>query len=96
MRTWNPEPMYPPDSLYSLWYCPEINRFVDEDGYVLHDLSDRFDVWELDEWKKTRDYGILQDRRGNLCELFYPDDEEKDRSITTLFFTKLGKKMSRY
>jgi hypothetical protein len=81
--------MYPPDSVYSLWYYPDINRFADEDGYILHDLSDRFDVWELDEWKKTCDYGILIDRRGNLCEVFYPTEEEdEDWPVTPLFLSR--------
>lgn len=63
----------PPDSLYSLWYYPDINRFVDEDGTIIHNLSDKFHVWELEEWKKTLDYGILRDRNGDLWELFCPD-----------------------
>lgn len=75
-RTWNQPRLWPPDTAYSLWYYPDINRFADEDGWIIHNLSDRFDVWELDEWKRTREYGILQDRNGDLCELFYPDDDE--------------------
>jgi len=47
-----------PESVCSLWYYPSINRFTDEDGNILHDLSDRFDVWQLDEWKKDKEYGI--------------------------------------
>lgn len=73
---WNLEFMGPPDSLYSLWYYPQFNRFANEDGTILHDLSDLFDVWQLDEWKRTCDYGILLDRTGNWCELYYPDEDE--------------------
>lgn len=61
----------PPESAYGLWYYESINRFLDEDGHILHDLYDLFDVWQLEEWKRTQDYGILIDRNGNLCELYY-------------------------
>jgi len=65
------------EDIYSLWYFPSINRFTDEDGNVLHDLSNLFDVWELEEWKKTQEYGLLIDRNGKLCELFYPTELEE-------------------
>ena len=68
--------MAPPDTLYSLWYYPFINRFSDDAGNILHDLSDKFDVWQLDEWKRTYTYGILLDRNGDWCELYYPSEFE--------------------
>lgn len=64
----------PPESAYGLWYYPEINRFTDEDGFILHDLHAYFSVPQLDMWKKTKDYGIMIDRKGNLCELYYLED----------------------
>lgn len=67
----------PPDSAYALWYYPEINRFTDSDGNILHDLHELFDVWQLEEWKRTKDYGILVDHNGNVCELYYPSLEEE-------------------
>ena len=79
---WNRQPMGPPDTLYSLWYYPGINRFSDDDGNILHDLSDKFDVWQLDEWKRTHDYAILKDKQGNWCELFYPSEFEDWDFIT--------------
>lgn len=63
--------MSPPESAYGLWFYPEINRFVDEDGTVLQDLHDLFDVWELEEWKKTQNYDVRRDRKGDWCELYY-------------------------
>lgn len=62
----------------ALWYYPDINRFTDDDGYIIHDLSEFFPQWELDKWKKYRDYDILTDRQGERWEIFYlyPDDEE--------------------
>lgn len=67
----------PPDCLYGLWYYPGINRFADEDDNILHDFSHLFDTWVLDEWKRTRDYGMMFDKNGDLCELYYqtPVDE---------------------
>ena len=79
---WSKQPMGPPDTLYSLWYYPNINRFANDDGVILHELSDKFDVWELDEWKRTGDYGILMDRNGDWCELFYPSEWEDWNFIT--------------
>ena len=61
--------------IISFWFYPEHNRFTDENGCIMHDMSDYFDLWELDEWKKTRDYGMLFDKHGNMCELFYPKYE---------------------
>ena len=64
---------------YALWYCPSVNRFIDENGTILHDMSDLCDVWQLDEWKRTQNYDFIIDRNGNLCELYYPSKcEERD------------------
>ena len=65
----------PPESAQGLWYDPKINRFVDEGGYILHDLHQYFNLWQLDEWKKTRGYALLEDRNGDFWELFYPDND---------------------
>lgn len=61
----------PPDSANTLWYDPTINRFKDECGYVLHDLHQYFDTWQLDQWKKTKDYALMTDKHGDLWEVFY-------------------------
>lgn len=65
----------PPESAMGLWYDPQINRFIDDGGYILHDLHQYFDLWQLDEWKKTREYGILTDRNGDLWELYYSETD---------------------
>lgn len=77
MLDWDREPMAPPDTAYSLWYYPEINRFTDENGYILHNLSNLFAVWQLEEWKKTQEYDILKDRNGEWCELYYLVDDDE-------------------
>lgn len=69
------EPSNPPRDAYGLWYYPDINRFSDENGNILHDLSDLFALWQLEQWKKTKDYGLMVDRKGNLCELYYLEGE---------------------
>ena len=61
----------PPESAYSLWYDPFLNRFKDESGAIRNDLSLYFPTWVLDKWKKTKNYGILKDRRGDVWEIFY-------------------------
>lgn len=63
----------PPDSIASLWYYANINRFTDDNGIVVQDLSNYFPTWQLDAWKKTKDYGILIDKNGNTWEVFYID-----------------------
>ena len=74
----------PPESAYMLYYYPSINRFVDDEDNILHDLADLFDVWELDEWKRTQDYGILLDRKGDWCELYYVDSFEEREFLELL------------
>lgn len=61
------------NEITAFWFYPEYNRFMDENGNVLHDLSGHFNLWELEQWKKTKEYGLLADRNGNICELFYPE-----------------------
>ena len=61
----------PPDSANSLWYRSKTNWFEDDDGNIIYDLSEFFDTWQLDKWKKQKDYGMLQDKKGDLWEIFY-------------------------
>ena len=75
----------PPDSAYSLWYYPGINRFTDEDGHLFHDLHDLFHMWEIEQWKKTRCYGLIQDKKGDLVELYYLEPEEEEHILTHAF-----------
>jgi hypothetical protein len=61
----------PPDSANTLWYDPFINRFEDECGKIMDDLSPYFDTWQLDQWKKTKEYALMKDKNGDLWEIFY-------------------------
>lgn len=60
----------------SLWYYPNLNRFTDEDGIIIHDLQEFFDVWQLDRWKRTKDYGLLEDKHGFYWELYFLEEDE--------------------
>lgn len=79
------EPTNPPESAYGLWYDARINRFVDEGGHILHNLSHLFPLWVLDEWKRLKSYGLLYDRDGNLWELFYCDPDEEEVAEIKLY-----------
>lgn len=67
----------PPESCYGLWYYPEINRFKDEDDTIVHDVTKLLNVWQLQGWKKTKQNGMLRDRKGNWIELYYVVPERK-------------------
>ena len=60
----------PPDSANSLWYRSKTNWFEDEDGTIIYDLSEFFDTWQLDKWKKQKDYGMLQDKKVTYGKYF--------------------------
>lgn len=63
----------PPEGGFGLWYDSKVNRFFDDDGNVQHSLYEFFDLWKLDEWKKTKRYGTVTDRDGMVWDLYYPD-----------------------
>ncbi len=61
----------------ALFYDPRINRFIDEDGTVLHDLKPLLDGWQLDSWKKDGGYSdYIIAKNGNIMELLYFIDDE--------------------
>jgi hypothetical protein len=62
---------YPQENAKGLWYNARTNRFEDDNGVIIHDLSDLFPTWQLDVWKKTKEYALLKDRKGELWDLFY-------------------------
>lgn len=61
----------PPDSADTLWYDPTVNRFEDECGKIIHDLSEFFSTWQLDAWKKTKENALMIDKTGGAWEVFY-------------------------
>jgi hypothetical protein len=61
----------PPESARGLWYDNEINRFRDEAGEVIHNMLPYFFTWEIDEWKRTKKYSYIKDRKGEWWEIFW-------------------------
>jgi len=62
---------------YTFSYLPSINRFVDVQGCIIHDLSKLFHTWELDQWKKTQDYGLIRGKDNQLYDFYYLDDDDE-------------------
>ena len=63
-----------------LSYSPYLNRFVDEDGVVIHDTSTLFNMWEVREWLNSdteRDL-ILLTKTGDTVRLIYMNEYEED------------------
>jgi len=62
---------------YTFSYLPSINRFVDVQGCIIHDLSKLFHTWKLDQWKKTQDYGLIRGKDDQLYDFYYLDDDDE-------------------
>ena len=65
----------PPDSVGTLIYDPRLNRFKDDGDIVIHNLHQWFAAWQLDVWKKTKEYALLKDKHGELWEVVYNSHE---------------------
>ena len=61
-----------------LSYLPSINRFVDTNGCIIHDLTRIFDIWQLNRWKREKETSIIMDKDGKLWRLEYRNDDEED------------------
>lgn len=60
-----------------LFYNPDANRFMDGDGFILNDIHELFDPWQiLLAKKKGREdgYCLMESKRGELIEIFFPDE----------------------
>ena len=62
----------------SLFYLNSINRFADEEWYIVHDIRSLFDLWQLDTWKRNRRNDKMVSKDGVLWTLYYLDDDEED------------------
>ena len=77
-------------------YLPSINRFVDRLGCIVHDLSRMFHTWELNEWKKTQDYGLIRGKDDQLYDFYYLDEEaEEDILVLIDYNESFGVQMDR-
>ena len=61
-----------------LSYLSSMNRFVDTNGCIIHDLSEVFDTWQLDQWKRGKESAIVMDKDGKLWRLEYLTPYEED------------------
>ena len=61
----------PHENARGLYYNIRVNRFEDDNGNIIHDLSKWFPTWQLDAWKKKKEYALLKDRTGEFWDLFY-------------------------
>lgn len=84
------------DDTYSFSYLPSINRFVDRLGCIVHDLSRMFHTWELNEWKKTKDYGLIRGKDDQLYDFYYLDEEAEDDILVLIDYNEsFGVQMDR-
>ena len=67
-------PYYP----YILFYIPSLNRFMDHEWMVVHDLSPIFNAWELERWKRSRRDDILFTKDGVQMMIYYLNEEENE------------------
>lgn len=73
-----------------LWYYPDINRFVDCNGNVIHNIYRILEPWVLEAWKRYCEnnmavYQRVRDVNGRLIDLHYP---EKEADLETLDFIR--------
>jgi len=81
---------------YTFSYLPSINRFVDVQGCIIHDLSKLFHTWELDQWKKTQDYGLIRDKDNQLYDFYYLDDDDEYEVLDCIGYNEsFGTQMDR-
>lgn len=73
-------PYYP----YILIYAPSLNRFIDAEWYVVHDVSILFDNWQLDRWKQNKQDAILTAKNGIDMKLYYLTWEEEEDMLEFL------------
>ena len=65
----------PTDSCPALYYDPDINRFVDEDGQIIIDMHEILDPWQILHMKETgkeSGYCVLPTKSGGIIEAFFP------------------------
>lgn len=85
-------PYYP----YVLLYSPSMNRFIDYEWYVVHDVSTIFDMWQLDQWKRKGQDAILTAKDGEDYMIYYLVDQEDEEMLEFITWNEsYGIKMDR-
>jgi hypothetical protein len=70
-----------PYEVIVLFFDPDKNRFINEGGYVVHNVLEYITPNDLYLFRRLKRHMIVRHRSesGILCELFYPDmDDEED------------------
>ena len=66
---------YGPNVLY---YIPSLNRFLDANWVIVHDLHTLFNTWQLMVWKRNERDDLMVTRDGIEMMVYYLTDEEED------------------
>ena len=75
----------PYDSSFGLWYYPAVNRFVDEDGNIMHCINDVIDWWILDQFRMEKKPMVVIGRDGEtLYELEFVDGFDQHEFMPNL------------
>jgi len=70
-----------------LAYSPSINRFVDEQDIVVHDIYSLLDHWQVQTWLRSGGKDtIVQAKTGDFILLVYLTDEEEEDLFDFLGF----------
>lgn len=59
-----------------LYYIPSLNRFMDHQNCIVHDLYILFDMWQINEWLQYRQDSLLTTKSGNDMMVYYLNEEE--------------------
>ena len=76
--SWTKEDLNRDDALF---YMASLNRFIDGQWYIVHDLNKLFDNWQLDKWKKNGNNDILKDKDGKDWMLYFLNDDQEDEVL---------------
>ncbi len=57
----------------TLFYLPLVNRFADNEWYIVHTLNSIFNTWQLDEYKKEKKDNTILDKKGVPWLIYYLD-----------------------
>ena len=81
---------------HSLFYLSSLNRFADQEWYIVHDLQKLFDLWQLDRWRRARRNSTLVSKDGVEWILYYLDEDEEDDILELVSWNQYhGIKMDR-
>lgn len=69
----------------TLLYLPSINRFVDNEWYILNSLQRLFGTWQLDKYKKNKKDICMTSKDGTTWTIYYLNVKE-DKEVFDLIF----------